>query len=135
MSSYIFVLQEEVDDVDPYVALKVVAKAADKLSEIADEIGVTPLLSFVAGADRNAEDLHDIAENEGWGSDFHAAAGEEWHEPGEALDTVRALLGYIESDPDCLKRPKATMEELRGLEAVLEATLQAGVKFRLELDE
>jgi hypothetical protein len=135
--SYYLVFQEDLDDTDPYVELKSVAKAAEKLAEIAEEIGVRTLRSFVYGEDRGHEDLQEIAENEGWGGvDYQTSAtGEEWFDASDALDTVRALMGYIQSDPSCLKRPKATTEELRGLETALEVALQAGVRFRLERDE
>jgi hypothetical protein len=135
--SYYLVFQDDLDDADPYVELKSVAKAASKLTEIAEEIGVTPLRAFVFGDDRGRDDLDDIAENEGWGgADYsHAASGDEWFDANDALDTIRALMGYIESDPSVLKRPKATMEELRKLEETLETAMQAGVRFRLELDE
>jgi hypothetical protein len=137
MSAYFIVLQEDVDDVDAFVALKTITKARDKLAEIAEEIGVSSLESFVHGNDRGRDDFEDIAENEGWGGiDYQTSAGtEEWFEPNDGLDSVRALIGYIESDPECLKRPKATLEELRGMETVLESAMQAGVKFRLEEDE
>jgi hypothetical protein len=135
--SYYIVFQEELDDVDAFEAFKTIAKAHDKLADIAEEIGVTPIRDFVSGNDRASEDLQDIAENEGWsGVDYHGAVtGDGWFEASEGLDTVRALMGYIESDPESLKRPKATMEELRQLETALEAALQAGIKFRFELDE
>lgn len=135
--SYYIVFQEELDDVDAFEAFKTVAKAHEKLAEIAQEIGVTSLREFVGGADRVSEDFQDIAENEGWSSvDYQGAGGiDGWFDASDGLDTVRALMGYIESDPEVLKRPKATMEELRALETALEAALQAGVKFRFEVDE
>jgi hypothetical protein len=135
--SYYIVFQEDLDDIDAFEALKTLAKAEDKLSDIAEEIGVTPLADFVTGNERDSEDFQDIAENEGWsGADYQSGGTTDgWFDPSEGLDTVRALMGFIESDPESLKRPKATMEELRKLEAALDAAVQAGVKFRLELDE
>lgn len=137
MSSYFVVLQEEVDEVDTFVTLKTVTKAHEKLNEIAEEIGISTLDSFVYGNDRGSDDFQDIAENEGWGAiDYQGGgSGEEWFDASEGLDTIRAMIGYIESDPSCLKRPRATVEELRALETVLEGAMQAGVKFRLEEDE
>jgi hypothetical protein len=132
--SYYLVFQEDLDDVDAFEAFKTISKAHEKLADIAEQIGVTALREFVIGNDRSSEDYQDIAENEGW--DYSAASGgEEWFEASDGLDSIRALMGYIESDPESLKRPKATMEELRTLETALETALQAGVKFRFELDE
>lgn len=135
--SYYIVFQEDLDDIDAFEALKTLSKAAEKLADIAEEIGVVSLRDFVAGNDRGAEDYNDIAENEGWsGADYqNPSGGDGWFDPNEGLDTVRALLNYIESDPESLKRPKATMEELRTLESALDAAMQAGVRFRLELDD
>jgi hypothetical protein len=135
--SYFLVFQEELDDIDAFEAFKTIAKAHEKLAAIAEEIGVTPLSDFVNGAERGDEDFEDIAENEGWsGADYQRGGGDdEWFDANEGLDSIRALMGYIESDPESLKRPKATMEELRTLETALEVALQAGVKFRFEFDE
>jgi hypothetical protein len=135
--SYFIVFQEDLDDVDAFEAFKTIAKAHEKLADIAQEIGVTSLREFVSGTDRASEDFQDIAENEGWSAvDYHGAAGGDgWFDASDGVDTVRALMGYIESDPESLKRPKATMEELRLLETALETAMQAGVKFRFELDE
>jgi hypothetical protein len=135
MSSYFVVLQDEIDEIDSYVALKTLTKAASKLKEIAEDIGVSPLSGFVFGDERDREDYEDIAENEGWDYSPGGGKGDEWFDADEGLDTVRALLGYIESDPESLKRPKAATEELKALEAVLEAARDAGTKFRFEFDE
>ena len=135
MSSYYVVLQEELDDVDSYIQLKSVAKAAERLAVIAKEIGVTAPSAFVAGAEQN-EDFADIAENAGWaGADYQGGGADGWFDADEGLDCARALLGYIESAPESVKRPRAISEELRAFEAVLESALQAGIRFRLEIDE
>jgi hypothetical protein len=133
--SYFLVFEEEADDLDGSVELEALAKAQKKLANIAEEIGVTPLRAFVFGDDRGREDFNDIAENEGWGDYQSGGAGEEWFDANDALDTVRALMGYVESDPESLKRPRATLEQLRNLETALVNAAQAGVRFRLELDE
>jgi hypothetical protein len=132
--SYFVVLEEDVDDIDTFVSLKTLTKAASKLRTIALDIGVTPLADFVFGEDREREDLEDIAENEGW--DYHAGGrSEEWFSADEGLDTVRALTNYIESDPEVLKRPKAALEELKALEDVLQAARDASVRFHFEIDQ
>lgn len=131
--SYFITLEQSLDEIDIMPSGKAVAKMMDRLDDITDEIGVTRLSDFVAG---DSEDLSEIAEQEGWdlGGFGASSSGAEWSDPGDGLDTVRALVGYIESDPDSIKRAKALLEELREFEKVLEIAQTHNVRFRLEAD-
>ena len=131
--SYYINLEQPLDDIDIMPSGKAVAKMMDRIDEITDEIGVTRLSDFVAG---DGEDMSELVEQEGWdlGGFAATAGGAHWFDASDGLDSVRALLGYIESDPDSIKRAKALMEELREFEKVLEIAQTHNVRFRFESD-
>jgi len=132
MSEALYLALEEDIDLDSYVQIEATAKALNKIDRLAREIGVTALGQFVYG---NEDDYADVAEHEGWAGSDYTGTGDGWHDAGDGLESVQSLIGYIESDPNCLKRPKATLTELRAVEAVLKDANQQGVRFRFELDE
>jgi hypothetical protein len=131
--SYYIALEQDLDEIDIMPSGKAVAKMMDRLDEITDEIGVTRLSDFVGG---ESEDLSEIAEQEGWdlGGFGASTGGAQWFDASDGLDTVRALAGYIESDPDSIKRAKALLEEFAEFQKVLEIAQQHNVRFRLEVD-
>ena len=89
-----------------------------------------------AALEATLEKGNEAAEQEGWdlGGFGSSHGGQQWFDAGDGLDTVRALAGYIESDPDSIKRAKALLEELKEFEKVLEIAQQHNVRFRLEAD-
>jgi hypothetical protein len=131
--SYYIALEQDIDEIDIMPAGKAVAKMMDRLDEITDEIGVTRLSDFIGG---ESEDLSEIVEQEGWdlGGFGPSTGGAQWFDASDGLDTVRALAGYIESDPDAIKRAKALLEEFAEFDKVLEIARQHNVRFRLEVD-
>ncbi len=131
--SYYINLEQPLDDIDIMPSGKAVAKMMDRIDEITDEIGVTRLTDFVAG---DGEDMSELVEQEGWdlGGFAATAGGAHWFDASDGLDSVRAVLGYIESDPNSIKRAKALMEELREFEKVLEIAQTHNVRFRFESD-
>jgi hypothetical protein len=132
--NYFITLEQDLDEIDIMPSAKALAKMMDKIDEITDEIGVTRFSDFIAGND--GEDLSEIAEQEGWDLGGFGAGGNgaQWFDAGDGLDTVRAVAGYIESDPDSIKRAKTILEELKAFEKVLEAAQAHNVRFRLEAD-
>lgn len=131
--SYYITLEQNLDEIDIMPSGKALAKMMDRIDEITDEIGVTRLSDFIGG---ESEDLSEIAEQEGWdlGGFGNSAGGSSWFDAADGLDTVRALAGYIESDPESIKRAKALLEELKEFEKVLEIAQNHNVRFRLEAD-
>jgi hypothetical protein len=131
--SYYIALEQDLDEIDIMPSGKAVAKMMDRLDEITDEIGVTRLSDFIGG---ESEDLSEIVEQEGWdlGGFGPSTGGAQWFDASDGLDTVRALAGYIESDPDSIKRAKALLEEFAEFDKVLEIARQHNVRFRLEVD-
>lgn len=131
--SYYISLEQDIDEIDIMPSGKAVAKMMDRLDEITDEIGVTRLSDFIGG---ESEDLSEIVEQEGWdlGGFGPSTGGAQWFDANDGLDTVRALAGYIESDPDSIKRARALLEEFAEFDKVLEIARQHNVRFRLEVD-
>lgn len=131
--TFYIALEDDVEELDSFQPAEAVAKAIKKLDRIAREIGVTGLSQFVYG---HEDDYADVAEHEGWsGSDYVGGSDDGWHDPHDGLETVEALIGYVESDPESLKRPKATLTELRNFAKILREAGLAGVRFRIEVDE
>ena len=131
--TFYIALEDDVDDLETFLPAEAVAKAIKKLDRVAREIGVTALGQYVYG---HEDDYSDVAEHEGWtGSDYYGGGEDGWHDSADGLETVEALIGYIESDPEAVKRPKTTLIELRNFEKILREATQQGVRFRIEVDE
>lgn len=131
--TFYIALEDDIDELETFQPAEAVAKAIKKLDRIAREIGVTGLSQFVYG---HEDDYQDVAEHEGWaGSDYAGGSADGWHDAHDGLESVEALIGYIESDPESLKRPKATLTELRQFGQILREAAQNGVRFRIEVDE
>lgn len=131
--TFYIALEDDIDELDSFQPAEAVAKAIKKLDRVAREIGVTALSQFVYG---HEDDYADVAEHEGWsGSDYAGGSDDGWHDAHDGLETVEALIGYVESDPDVLKRPKTTLGELRNFAKILREAAQGGVRFRIEVDQ
>ncbi|MGE4070068.1 MAG: hypothetical protein AB7E72_02740 [Lysobacterales bacterium] len=132
--SYFITLEQDLDEIDIMPSGKALAKMMDRIDDITDEIGVTRMSDFVAAGEN--EDFSEIAEQEGWdlGGFAPSRGGADWFEAADGLDTVRAVAGYIESDPDSIKRARALLDELKEFEKVLELAQAHHVRFRLEAD-
>jgi|CXWL01.1.fsa_nt_gi hypothetical protein len=132
--TFFIALEQNLDEIDIMPSGKTLAKMMDRIDEITDEIGVTRLGDFIAGGD--SEDLSELVEQEGWdlGGFGPSTGGSQWFDASDGLDTVRAVTGYIESDPDSIKRAKLLLEELKEFENVLEIAHTHNVRFRLEED-
>lgn len=118
------ILEDAIEDVAESSEAPAVAKALRKLNRIARVIGVARLSSFAPGAEDDEDD------DEEWGM----GGGEDWFAAEEALETLHALDGYVESDPEEFKRPKALRKEFAQLIAILERAAEEGVRFRFEIE-
>jgi hypothetical protein len=109
------------------------SKASDELTEIAEKIGVKPIMAFVDaklmfdsyGEDLVDEDIPDLPEAVNW----HAAA--------EGIETARKLLSYLEAHPEfqpsnCERN--WVIDDLRDLEQILTPAREHGVGFVLMID-
>lgn len=131
MSEAIYlVLEDELEEAQESGEAKSVARALKQLDRVAADIGVAALSAFSEGGEESYEEL---AELEGWESHSTRSA-DGWFEADEALETVRALHGYVESDPESFRRPKAVMKELEQLEEILERAASEGIRFKFEID-
>ncbi|MCB1607114.1 MAG: hypothetical protein KDI71_09090 [Xanthomonadales bacterium] len=131
MSEAIYlVLEEELEEAMESGEAKSIARALKQLDRTAVEIGVTSLSAFSDGGE---EEYEELAELEGW--DSHRSGSDDgWYEANEALETVRALHGYVESDPEMFRKPKSIMSELEQFETILERAAAEGIRFKFEID-
>ncbi len=128
MSEVVYlVLEDAVEDVTESSEAPAIAKALRKLNRIARVIGVAKISSFAPGSDSEGEDESD----EDW---RFGHGGDDWFAAEEALETLHALDGYVESDPEEFKRPKALRKEFGQLIAILERAAEEGVRFRFEVE-
>ncbi|MCB1627809.1 MAG: hypothetical protein KDI51_14955 [Xanthomonadales bacterium] len=119
------ILEEAIDDVGESSEAPAMAKALRKLNRIARVIGVSRLSGFAPGSDEADEDEDD---------EWRMSGGEDWFAAEEALESLHALDGYVESDPEEFKRPKALRKEFAQLIAILERAAEEGVRFRFEIE-
>lgn len=142
MSSLALMLEDDLDEFPAYQPVRAMGRALARLHEIADEIGCDRLSDFVAGEEDSErfgrQVLDDIAEHEGW-SDYRGrregAADDEWFEPDDGLAVIRALQGYIESDPESVRKADGLLKEFALVEQTLRAAIEQGMRFRFEEDE
>ncbi|UUO06849.1 hypothetical protein M4951_00710 [Blastopirellula sp. J2-11] len=103
----------------------------ETLDAIAETIEVARFSSF--GDDRPIPEDFDGDED-----DLEAALGpwDEWYSPVEGLKTMVAILDAIAEEPDFadqLDQCEHVVEELTEMKACLEAAVEQGAQFRLEL--
>lgn len=116
----------EIDNIDG----KSVAKAMEKLTEIAEELGILPLESFMGQSMDDFSDLIDeeiILED---GSD----GGAKWFSPEDGIATIDALVGALSKEPTRIKSVTKVLEDLADYRAALTTAQKAGAKWHLAID-
>ncbi len=108
------------EGIDPAIAIdgKMLAKASDKLTVIAQQLKVTPLEGFLGV-------LLDI--------ELDIDIEELWFEPSEGLISVDALLAYLEKTPKAVPHQEDVISDLQGLKEALELAQQHKTKTRFSL--
>jgi len=131
MSEAIYlVLETELDDLQESTEAKSVAQSLKELDRVAAQIGVTALSAFSDGSE---DDYQELSGPDGW--ETHDLASDDgWYEAAEALESVGALHGYVESDPDAFELAEEMTEELQRLRVILDRAAGEGVRFKFEID-
>ena len=119
MESLDIVLQNDELDVDTVLFGDAIFEVLDELDEIAIQIGMKQLSSFIGSVPPGEEDS-----DEPVGEFFPAEEG--WI-------TVRALSAKLASDPACVPYYDDVMEDLSDCEKILAAARAAGVGWRFEV--
>jgi hypothetical protein len=110
---------------------KTLAREADTLDEIAEELGLSPLTAFA--------DRREVPENfQGDPDELDELLGEwtQWFSVRNGMKTVKGLREAISKDRSLarrLKRPQDVLDELEELQKSLSVAQLAKAKFRIEL--
>jgi hypothetical protein len=102
--------------------------AQHHLEEIARRLGLTPLKAYFSS---DPSSVAAYLMDQGIVADADELAAEEWHEPGDALPTVRALLKALENPPVGLGQVERVRADLSAMEAVLTAATANGIRFHI----
>lgn len=85
---------------------KLLAKASDRLTNIAEQLNVNSLETFLGGL----TDVDDV--------DFEVE--ETWLSPDKGLVRVNALLDFLQTQPNAVSEQEGVIEDLQNLKEVLE---------------
>ncbi len=103
--------ERRVGAIDTFLAGGAAVRAIRPLDAMAEAAGVRTISSF------------------GFADDLAGEVVVVWHDPGEGLDTVTALLGALEGDPGRVADPSAVAEDLRRIGDGLREAAGQGIRF------
>jgi hypothetical protein len=126
VSAALFIVIENGAEFDASVSGKALSKAEPGLRIIAAGLGVRPLMGFYGADDSGVAGELSVTEPERFGA--------KWFEALDGLESVLALLGYIERNPDSVERPSAVVADLRDFERVLSEAARRKLRWHLEVD-
>ena|SRR5258707_11157392 len=117
-------LEKEIPGVDTMIDGKMLSRAEQHLSGLAERLGVRPLMEFLSVSADEASDLlgEDVA-----GVEIPAA---QWFSAEEGLKTVDALLAEADAFPES----RAAKDDLLGCQRVLRQSQKHGVRWHLAID-
>jgi hypothetical protein len=125
------VLEKEIENLDAFVDGKFLARAEPVLAEIANSLGVKPLMNFY-GADDN-EIVGELLESK---DEFESLSesSSEWFEAKEGLKTICALLDHLKEKPVKINNHQEVFSDLLNFKRVLEEAAKRNVRWHLEVD-
>ncbi len=117
------------------VSGKALSWRIEALETLAQELGLSTLMSFFSTDESEVGDM--IGLEEGEALDFEVS--EDWFNPTEALKTVRGVREYIRRNPGRLpdesgQSAEAVVGDLNDIETVLITAEQHGVRFHFAMD-
>jgi hypothetical protein len=121
MAFYI-VLEHKNPGFDPFVNGKALSRSETQLAEMAERLGVSPLMEFFSAS---PDEAGEFLESEGL-SDVQVPE-ERWFSPEDGLRTVQALLHEVENVPEL----DAAKADLREFEVVLGQAQTKGIRWHL----
>jgi len=115
----------------------VIFKRLDELGTLAGSLGLRPLDDFVLDYEESLENAMSEGHEDESVEDIIRGLGSSgpWHDPREAIRTVRGLLRGIEdSSPQMAARFKGASWDLRSFEKELEYAEQQGTRFHFGVE-
>ena len=126
--AYYIVLDHEEPGFDAFANGKFLARDAEKLDAICEQLDIPKIDDFVFMSEDELADLldEDIELPEG--------EGEQWFTADEGIAFVTALTEHIKANPDTLSNPQGVLEDLAEYADVFEKAKDIGAKWHLNLD-
>ncbi|MGC1276376.1 MAG: hypothetical protein WBC44_21955 [Planctomycetaceae bacterium] len=128
------VFEKDIPDFDAFVNGKALSAAERPLERVANQLGVTPLMSFFSIDPQEAADFLDEEMLDEQGEESIDVPPEQWFDAGLGLKTVRALRQHLRDDPQVVRNAEAVLSDLDEFEAVLQRAEAAGVRWHLAVD-
>lgn len=126
--AYFIVLDAEEPGFDTFVNGKALAHESEHLNAICEQLGIQSFEDYVTVSDETMEEFmeedFEIPDND----------GSEWYEAEEGLALIKALVAYIEENPESVRDAATVREELGEYAVVFEKAKTAGMKWHLEID-
>ena len=126
--AYYIVLDHEEPGFDAFVNGKFLARDAEKLDAICEELGIPKIDDFVVMSEDELADLLD--------EDIELPEGEseQWFTADEGIAFVTALTEHIKGNPGTLSNPQGVLEDLAEYADVFEKAKGIDAKWRFNLD-
>jgi hypothetical protein len=130
-ASYSIVLEKKIENFDPSMDGKALARSMEALEELALLRNVRPLTGFTSVDPAAAADF---LLGEGVPpTEVHLPPIQQFS-PDEGLATVRALISHLNVQPSAVRNPEAVLMNLRDCERILTRAQQHGVRWHFEVD-
>ena|SRR5438128_1245306 len=117
-------LENKIPELDTIIDGKMLNGAEKQLAEVAQRLGVRPLMDFFS---TSADEAADLLRDDVAGIEISAA---EWFSADEGLKTIDALLAEVDASPEL----RAAKDDLLGCQRVLREAQKRGVRWHLAID-
>ena len=132
MSAALYIVAErEIPDFDPFVNGKALSAVERKLSHLAGELEVAPLMDFFS---INPDEAAGFIEDEGGDVADVELPAETWFDAADGLSTVDALARHLSHNPEAIPDYSAVLSDLSEFKAVLTRLQADGVRWHLAVD-
>ena len=131
MPSLFIILEREIPGLDTYVNGHALSTYDEKLTQLAEELRVTPLPEFFS---MDAEEAAEMLEEMGGDPSEMEIAEEAWFEPAEGLKTIETLQHHLQQNPAAVPDSDAILADLREWHAVLTRAQAEGVRWHSGVD-
>ncbi len=138
--AYFIVLDQDDPGFDPFVNGKVLAREAENLESVTQDLGINSFEDWLAEPeDDYLEEAPDFGDDDD-DSDFEndddsdPPSGGTWFEPVEGINWLQTLIAHIEENEIELDQQEDILEELGEFLEVLEQAEASGARWRLQLD-
>jgi len=117
-------LENKIPELDTIIDGKMLNGAEKQLAEVAQRLGVRPLMDFFS---TSADEAADLLRDDVAGIEISAA---EWFSADEGLKTIDALLAEVDASPEL----RAAKDDLLGCQRVVREAQKRGVRWHLAID-